>query len=163
MIRVLKQFEGRAGAKSFAERFQEGQVREIITRSLQKQHRNFHLEKVLCALVRGVARRMERESKKHESAQSGQRRCGLRMRGHSAAKGLSAGEKWEVRNALCRFRRRRADRGMSEFWGVGPFRTALHVWELIAQRSDAALRQPVRDGGHEWMRHASASAVGQHI
>ena len=39
----------------------------------------------------------------------------------------------------------------------------LHVGELVAQRRDAALREPVRDRRHERMRHAGAGAVRQHV
>ena len=79
MIGFLKEFERCTGAEFFAERFDERQVREAVAGSLQKQHRNLHIEKVLCALGRWLTRRMKREPWEDEAAHSGQRRHGLRL------------------------------------------------------------------------------------
>src|SRR5437867_5292415 len=97
MICVPEQRECRA-AEFFAERFQKLQLREFIASSLQEQQRNLHVEEVLCALVRRLAGRMKRESKKHQPARAGERRCGLRLRGHPAAKRFATREKSQLWN-----------------------------------------------------------------
>jgi hypothetical protein len=98
MIRILKHLECGAVTQLFAERFDERQVGEIVTSSLQEQHRNVHVEEVLGAFFRWLSRRMKRKSKKHEAAHVGQRRCGLRLRSHPAAKGFATGEQCKVWN-----------------------------------------------------------------
>src|ERR1041384_4728306 len=87
MIRILKQLECGAGTELLAERFDERQVRQSITSSLQEQHRNLHVGKVRSALVRRLPSGMKRESEKHEAAPSGQRRGGLRLWSHPSATG----------------------------------------------------------------------------
>src|SRR5439155_22134570 len=154
MIRILKQLESCALTELFAERLQKLHAREIITSPLQEEHRYLHIEQVLSALLRWLAGWMKRESEKHKAAHSGQTRCRLRLRRHSAAEGFAAGKKSKFGTQLGCFRYRRADCGMSQFRSVRPFRALLHVGKLIPQCGNAALRKPVRGRGHERMRHA---------
>jgi hypothetical protein len=51
VIGFLKQLEGSPRAELLCQRLQELGIRERITSSLQKQHRNFHLEQVICTLI----------------------------------------------------------------------------------------------------------------
>ncbi|PYU98698.1 MAG: hypothetical protein DMG10_27480 [Acidobacteria bacterium] len=59
---------------------------------MQEQHRNFYLEEVLPALVGWARGGMKGESEKHQAAHAGERRCGLRLRCHPAAKGFATGQ-----------------------------------------------------------------------
>src|SRR5207237_1251368 len=68
MVRMFKQLERSERPDSFAERFEKLEVRKIISRSLQEQHRNLHIEKMLCAFVGGLGRRMKRNSQTHDAA-----------------------------------------------------------------------------------------------
>ena len=120
MIRILKQLECCADTELFAERFQKLQVCEIITSSLQEEHRNLHIEEVLSALRRWLPGWMKRESEKREASHSGQRRCRLRLRRHSASEGFAARKKSKLGNQPGCFHYRRADRGMRQFRGVRP-------------------------------------------
>src|SRR5438132_13575540 len=108
MIRIRKQLECSADAELFAEPFQKFQVRAIIASSLQEQHRDLHVEKMLSALVRRLSRRMKWESEKHQATHSGQRRCGLCLRSHPPAKGFATGEKSQLWNQTRCLQHRRA-------------------------------------------------------
>src|SRR5262249_3496831 len=121
MVRILKQLERGVGAELFAERFQELQVSEIIARALEKQQRNLHVEEVLGAFARRLTRWVQRESEKQQASHSGQRRRGLRLRGHAATKGFPTGEECELRNETGYFQHRRSDRSLGQFRGVRPF------------------------------------------
>ena len=137
--------------------------RELVARALQEQHWNIDLGKMRGALVRRLARRMERESDEYESEHSGEGRCCLRLRGHPSAEGLAAGEQGEPRNeARCR-RHRAADRGLGNPGRIGALRAALHVRELIAKRRDTVLREMVGETRHERMRHPRTRAVRHHV
>src|SRR5437773_8641216 len=96
MIRILKQLQGRPGTEPLAERFQKFHTREIIPSPLQEEHRNLHIEEVLSPLRRWLPGRVKRKSEKHEAAHTVQRRCGLRLRSHSAAKGFASREKSQL-------------------------------------------------------------------
>jgi len=67
MVGVLKEFQRGARCKAFAERFEELQVRELVSRSLQEEHGDLHFEKVFGALVGRLAGRMKREAEEHQT------------------------------------------------------------------------------------------------
>src|SRR5712664_1095734 len=115
MVRILKQPQRCALSELLAERLQKLHAREIITSPLQEEHRNLHIEEVLSALLRWLPGWMKRESEKHEASHSGQRRCRLRLRRHSAAEGFSAREKSKPWNQPGCFQYRGAYRGMRQF------------------------------------------------
>ena len=162
MVGVFDDLERRTLAERLHERLQQREVGELVACALQEQHRDLHVGQVLAALVRRLARRMQREADEDDAAHTAQRRCGLRLRGHAAAERLAAGDERHAGQSLrCRIDSR-AHRRMRKLRRVGPLRAALHVRELVAQRRDAAFGQAVRDRGHERMRHAGAGAVGEH-
>ena len=121
MIRILKQLECCALTELFAERFDKLHASEIITSPLQEEHRNLHIEEVFSTLLRWLPGWMKRESEKREAAHSGQRRCGLRLRSHSATEGFATREKSKLGNQPGCFHYRRADGGMRQFGCVRPF------------------------------------------
>src|ERR1051325_10546037 len=98
MIRILKPLESCADTEPFAKIFDKLHGPELIASPLQEEHGDLHVEEVLSALLRRLSGRVKRESKKHESAHSGQRRCGLRLGRHPAAKGFAAREKSKLGN-----------------------------------------------------------------
>src|SRR5436190_23871475 len=66
MIGVLKQLQRGALTEPSDHRLQTLQFRELIPRSLQKQHWNLHLGKMFCAFFRSLTRRMKRKPKENE-------------------------------------------------------------------------------------------------
>ena len=69
----------------------------------------------------GKPGRVQGKSEKDEAAHTRQRRGGLRLRSHAAAKGFAAGEKRNLwRQAGC-LQRGRANGGLGQFWGVRSF------------------------------------------
>src|SRR5438445_9812680 len=113
MICILKKLERCAGAKLLAKRFHKRQVSELITCSLQEQHWNLHVKKMLSSLGGRLPRRMKRESQKHDAPHSGQRCCGLCLRSHPAAKRFATGEKWKTGGQACCVQNRRTDSRLS--------------------------------------------------
>jgi hypothetical protein len=71
MIGIVQQLCPRA--ELLDERLYQLGVRERITSSLQEQHRNFHIKKVISALVRRSPSRVKREPEKHQAPNSRQR------------------------------------------------------------------------------------------
>src|SRR5438445_13883071 len=126
MLAILVKLERCAGAKLLAKRFHNRQVSELITCSLQEQHWNLHVKKMLSSLVGWLSRRMKRESQKHDGLHSGQRPCGLGLRSHPSAKRFATDEKCKPWNQECCFQDHRAHCRMSHLGRVGPFRSLLH-------------------------------------
>src|SRR5436190_13384936 len=120
MIRILKRLERCALTELLTERFDKLHAREIVTSPLQKEHRDVHIEEVLSALLRWLPGWMKRESEKREPSHSGQRRCRLRLRRHSAAEGFAARKKSKLGNQPGCFQYCRADGGMRQFRCVRP-------------------------------------------
>jgi hypothetical protein len=82
----------RTGAQADDKGSQEREFRELVAGPLQEEHRNRDVGKVSAALVRRLARRMQRKADEDESAHTRQRRCGLRGRRHAAAERPAACE-----------------------------------------------------------------------
>ncbi len=98
MKRIIVEFEGKSlPAELFDERLKKPQVRKLIAGSLHEQHRDLHLEEVLCTVIRRPAGRMKRESKEYEAADSGQRRFGLGLGSHAAVKRFAACQEGKLR------------------------------------------------------------------
>ena len=163
MIGVLEEPQRRALAEPFRQRRQQREVRQRVAGSLQEQHRDLHVEQMLGALVRRLARRMQREAEEDEAADSRQRRRGLRLRRHAAAERLAAGDQRKRGRKLRGCGDGRAHGRVRELRRVGPLAPLLHVGKLVAQRRDAALAELGRDALHERVRHAGPGAVRQHI
>ena len=163
VVGVVEELQRRARAELGDQRLQQAQIRQLVARALQKEHRHVHVEEVLRALVRRLARRMQREAKEGEADHAGQRAERLRLRGHAAAEGLAAGDERQPGQTSCRFGHRRAHRGMRGGGRIGALAAALHVRELVAQGRDAALGQALCDLGHEGMRHARTGAVREDV
>ena len=94
---------------------------EFIAAALEEEHRNFDVEQVFRALVRGLAGWVKRESQKDEAADARQRRCSLSLRSHPATKGFAAGEQGQVRHQARGFGHDRTDRGVGKLRCVRPF------------------------------------------
>ena len=118
---------------------------------------------MFCALDRWTPGRMKRKPNKDKTAHPRQRRRGLRLRSHAAAKGFAACEEREIPNQARGFERRRANSGLSNFRRVRPFRALFHIGELIAQCGDAPLGKSARDRRHDDMCHSRARTMRQHI
>lgn len=163
MIGILKQFECYARTKLCGERSYELQFGELITSSLQKEHRRLHLEEVLPTLGRRPPGRVKRESEENQAADSRQRRCGLCLRSHATAKGFAACDKGKLGNETRRLHDRGADGGLGKFRSVRPLRAPLHVGKLIAQGGDPAIGKSLRNGCHKRVCHTGPCAMGQHV
>src|SRR6266404_78711 len=96
MIRILKELERCAGTELLAKCFYKPEISQIVSSSLQEQHWNLHVKKMLATLLGWLPRWMKRKSQKHDAPHSGQRRGGLRLRSHPAAKRFAAGEKCQT-------------------------------------------------------------------
>src|SRR2546427_9057893 len=105
---------------------------KLVASSLEEQHGNLHVKKMLSALVRRLARRMKWKSKEDESAYSGQRWGGLCLRSHPTAKRLSASEKRELRPKARSFLYCGANGCMRQLWPIRAFRAPLHIRKLIS-------------------------------
>jgi hypothetical protein len=68
MVSILKELQGGARREAFAERFEELQMRELVSRSMQEEHGDLHFKKVFGALVGRLGGRMKREAKEHQAA-----------------------------------------------------------------------------------------------
>ena len=97
MVCVLKELQGCEGTECAAERLELGKRGEGISRPLQEQHGNAHIEKMIGAIARRPPCRMQRKAEKGEAAPAGERCRGLGLRGHAAAEGFAAGDQWEAR------------------------------------------------------------------
>jgi hypothetical protein len=92
MIGIGKQFEGCPGPQLLDEWLEKVEICKLVTTTLQEEHLNLNLEKVLGALSRGPPWRMQWESQENQASDSWQR-CGrLRLRSHAATEGFAAGE-----------------------------------------------------------------------
>ena len=102
MVSVWKELQGRVRAERLAKWLEFAHLGQSVTRPLQEQHRDVHLEKVVGALYRGPPGWVQRKSKKCEPAGARKRLLGLRLRCHAAAEGFPAGDKQGVRlHAQC--------------------------------------------------------------
>src|SRR5580698_11124281 len=134
MVGILQQFQGSALAQSLYDILQGLQVRECIARALKKQHRDFHLEEVLGALVRGAIGGMQRKGEECESSYAGERGERLRLGGHASAERPAARDERQIGGKPGRLsdgctNRRMTQRGLIRTPGA-----AFHVGELIAER-----------------------------
>src|SRR3979409_236064 len=64
MVCVRKQLQGRKSTKRCAERLELGKFGEGISRPLQEQHGNAHIEKMIGAIARRPPCRMQRKAEK---------------------------------------------------------------------------------------------------
>ena len=162
MIRSLEQHELGARPELVYHRLQQRELREFIARAGEEQHRSRRRGQMRDALDARLAGRMQRIAEEHQAARTGQRLRSVGPRGHPRAVRFAAREPRQFRIAL---RRRRPD-GLDVRLGV--LRLARHraarsqVWELVAQRRDAALRERLGDVAHERVAHARARAVREH-
>ena len=118
---------------------------------------------MLAALLRRLAGGVQRKSEEGEAADVGQRRHGLRLRGHPAAERLAAGDQRHPGKESRRLGHGGTHGRVRDLRRIGPLAALLHVGELVAQRRDAALAEFGRDRRHERMVHPGARAVRQHI
>src|SRR5262249_40870859 len=105
-------------------------------------------------LVRRPSRPMQRKAEEGEAAHAPQGSGGLRLRRHTAAEGLAAGDQCKCRRKLSGCGHGGPNGRMRKFGWVGPPGALLHVRKLITQRGDAALGELPRDGVHEWVEHS---------
>jgi hypothetical protein len=106
---------------------------------------------------------VERETEKREPANFGKWCDRLRLRCHAAAERLAAGDQRQLWQAARGLGHCGADGGVREPGRVRALATLLHIRELVAQRRDPSFGEFPCDRGHEWMGHAGAGAVRQHI
>src|SRR5262245_57970526 len=97
MVGILNQLERCAAAKLLDERLQQVQTRQLVTGSLQEEHRYPHLEQVFTTLGRWSPGRVQGEPEEYETAHSGQRFNSLCLGSHPAAERLASGEKRKLR------------------------------------------------------------------
>jgi hypothetical protein len=162
VVGVVEERERGALAEAFDHRFQQREVRELVARAAEEQHRDVHLREVRGAFGPGLARRVQREADEHEPRDARQRLGRLRLRGHSSAERPPAGEQRQPGQLLRGRGDGGAHRGVRERRRVGPLRAAFDVAEVEAQRRDAALGEPARETLHRRMAHPGARAVREH-
>jgi hypothetical protein len=150
-------------AEPFAERAQVSQVGQRIPAALDKQHRGRDLGEVIASLARRTTGRMKREGQKGEAAHARQWTGGLRLGGHPAAKGLAAGDQGEIGREPAGRRDRGPDGRVRDRRRIRSPGALLHERELVAQRGDAALRQPGRGRLKEPVGHARPCPMGEHV
>src|SRR5215204_313999 len=132
MVRIREQLQAGAVAERRAQRLDLTQFGELVARALQEQHGDMHVEQMLAPLLRRGSGGMQGKSEEGQSAHSGQRREGLRLRRHPAAERFAAGNEGQVRYAPRGFAHGGADGGVRELWWIGPPAAPLHIGKLIA-------------------------------
>src|SRR5262245_62373628 len=90
MVGIGKELQRCARAELFPQRFQQRKVGQVVAVSLQEQHGHLHIKEMLAALVRWLARGVQRKAEEGEAAHAGQGRGGLRLRSHAPAERFSA-------------------------------------------------------------------------
>ena len=162
MIGLLHDMQRRQASEAFHDRLEQAHFGETVARALQEQHRDPDVGKVRGPRDRRLARRVQRETQKGKSANAGQRRDRLRLRGHAAAERFAARDQRQSGTASRGFRDGGPHRRMRDRRRIGPLAALLHVRELVAQGRDAAVAQAGCNRLHEWMGHPGAGAVGKH-
>jgi hypothetical protein len=142
---------------------QEGEVRELVARPLEEEHRNPDRGQMHATFVGRLSRRMQRESQKHEAAHAGQRRHRLRLRRHAAAERFAAREQRHSRQERRCRRDGGTNGGMRDLGSVHALAAAFHVREVVAQRGDAPLGEVVGKGGQERLLHPRTRPVCHHV
>lgn len=147
--------------EAFDDRLQQAHLRQTIAAALHEQHRDPDIGKVLGAIARRLARRMQRKAEERQSIDAIERRARLRLRGHSAAEGFAARDQAQSGAASAGFSHRGAHGGLRDRRRVRPLAAFLHIEKLIAQRRHRALGQALGCRLHEGMGHPGAGTVGK--
>src|SRR6266571_7554951 len=108
-------------------------------------------------------RRMEWEPEEHEAAHAGHRLGGLRLRRHSPAERFPAGEDRQTGRLARRLGHRCADRLLRYRRWIRAVLLRLHIGKLEAMRGYPAGFERLRGALHEWMVHAGARAMREHV
>jgi hypothetical protein len=135
---------------------------ERVSRALQEEHRDPHLEEVLAAIGGGAPSRVQGKTEKGQAADLWQGRRGLRLRGHAPTEGPAARDEGKSRCQPGGLGHRGPHGGMGKARRIGPLRALLHVRELIAQARDASAGELSRDRFQERVPHACSGAVSEH-
>jgi hypothetical protein len=106
---------------------------------------------------------MQRKAEEGEAAHARQGRRGLRLRRHTAAEGLAAGDQRKCRRKLRGYGHGGPNGRMRKFGRVGPPGALFHVRKLITQRGDAALGELPRDDLHEWVEHSGSRPMREDV
>ena len=125
MIRVLQQLQCSPLAQALHDRLQQIECRELIARSLQKQHRDRHARQMIGALLRRTSGGMQREREKRQARDPWQGRERLRLRCHAAAERSAACDQSQARRQGGQLRRRRR----------GPWHDTAPAGPVVASRA----------------------------
>ncbi|RYG31753.1 MAG: hypothetical protein EON93_12420, partial [Burkholderiales bacterium] len=148
VVGVLGQNELCSFAEAFHNRLQEIELRKLVIRALQEEHRDFDSGQVISAVCAGLAGRVKRESEEDEAFHFGEWISELRLAGHAGAEGAAAGEEREIASEFSGIGDSGSGGGLSYGRIVRAFGAAFHVREIVAQRGDAAFRQSISRGDH---------------
>ena len=163
MVSVLDEMQRRALAQALDDGLKQLHVRQLVARSLKEQHRNVHVEEMRGTFFRRTLGRMQGETNEGQASDAGQRRCRLRLRRHTAAEGLAAGNEGEFGHEPGRFARGSANRRVGKLGRVRPPGTLLHIRKLVAQGGDAALSELCRHHSHERMSHSGPCPMREKV
>src|SRR5579859_6463523 len=152
----------RVGIQLFANRLQQFQVRQLVPRPLQKQHRHTYFRQMLGPLRSRRLRRMQRKSKKHDPSHSLDLPFGRRLRSHPPSHRFSTRQQRQFRSNFPRCSHRRRHRRRQHRRLVRHFPPLLHIRKLIPQRRHSYPRQFARQCAHKRMPHPRARSMPQH-
>jgi hypothetical protein len=145
-----------------AHRTQQLEIGKRIPRSLQEQHRNRNLGKVLGSFCSRLVGRMQRKTEEHQSSHSLQRLLCGSLRGHPSPHGLATRQQ---RQAGSRLRRRSHccsdGRGQNSRCVRNP-PLLLHIGKLISQRRHTHPGQFAGQLLHKGVTHARPSPMCKH-
>jgi hypothetical protein len=159
MVRTVDYVQRGAIIQPRNRRPHESYVGERIASPLQEQHREADVVKVTCPLDVRLACRVQRKAHEHQPAYAVKRMQSLRLRGHSPAKGLTAGKQPQPRKSHGCLMDSRTNSGVRRRGRIGSADSFFHVGELVPQRRNTTLEQGRRQIAHERVIHARASPV----
>ena len=96
----VQEMERRAAPELLADRPQQVQIRQLVARPAQEEHRHRDVREVVGPLRLGLARQVEREGEEDQAANALERRFRGRRRGHAPAEGMAARQQGQVGGGL---------------------------------------------------------------
>lgn len=162
MVGVLKQVQRGAFPQLSDDRLQERKIRQRIAGALNEHHRDADVVQMRGALGARVAGRMQWKSQEHQSANPWQGAPSLRLRGHPATEGTSAGDERQIRRKPRGLGNRRTHRCMTQRSWIGASAALFHVWELVTKRGDAPFDKSRGRALHGRMHHPGTGPVREY-
>jgi len=92
VIRIVDDGQGCAIAELLNDWPEKRQICQVVSASLQEQHRDVHLGQMFAARAGGLFRPVQGETEEHQSPNLRQGRLRLSLRGHPATEGFASGK-----------------------------------------------------------------------